>query len=134
MKKEILLLLSFLASISFFISSNSLGLGICQSLYNFNCVGLFDALALVLSPFLAILFFSVIGYFLPKTVFDTWFRFICFYTPVSIFLILITPMYSGGVIYPIEKGIVATYLFVAMITISIIIILTKLYTTRTKKS
>lgn len=99
---------------------------------NESCAILLHLSFLHLLIFFAVFIFSLITYFLPEKVFTAWFKFACVATPLSIIAIYFAPEYSNSIIYSIDKGFAASRLFGLFSLISIIIILTKLYTTREK--
>lgn len=132
MKKNILLLVSGLVSALLVLVAIYGTYSLCSN--NESCVTLLHLSFLHLLILFPVFIFSLVTYFLSDGVFTAWYKFTRIYIPICIGLILITPEYgTGSFIYRIEKGSVAFYTSLLYFGISVIIILTKLYTSRAKK-
>jgi hypothetical protein len=76
---------------------------------------------------------TIVLFFCSETVIRSWLRFALFWIPLTVLFSLLTPEYGGGGIVSIDRGTVSFSLSLIYLVLSIIIILTKLYTTRVKK-
>ena len=130
--KKYILIFSSIFTILLLISGIARPFKLCADYW--KCMELNHSFFVTFSPILPVFIFSLITYFLSEAIFSAWYKFSRIYIPICIGLILITPEYGGGsFIYPIQKGSVAFYTSLLYFGISIIIILTKLYTTRGQK-
>lgn len=119
--------ISLVGAIIFFASAFSKEVGICPS-YNYSsCLNLSNQFSEILLPFFAVLLLSLITYWMRDEIYQTWFRFARWAVPLSMFLILITPEYSGGLFNPIQKGSVSFALTTLFFLISLLIILTQYF-------
>ena len=113
----------------FVIGGNVLCGGAQQTTCTQSLDGWFEIFFIVLPTALI----SVFLFFSSEAVFRTWLWFAGFWIPLTIFVSLLTPEYGGVGIVSIDRGAVSFFLSLIYLVISIIIILTKIYTTRVKK-
>ena len=73
---------------------------------------------------------SLITYWMREEVYRAWFKFARWWIPLSMVLILISPEYSHDWMYRIEKGTVAFATSLIFVIVSLIIIITKLASSR----
>jgi hypothetical protein len=76
---------------------------------------------------------SLITYKMRDEVYKTWFKFAQIWIILSVFLIIISPEYGGGLI-PLDKGRVSLALSVIFLVISLILILIKYLSFKNKAS
>ena len=78
-----------------------------------------------LDIFIPLFLFSLITYKMREEVYQAWFRFVCWWIPLSVLLIFIAPEYSHDWLYPIEKGSVALLTSAIFLIVSLLIIVAK---------
>lgn len=105
--------------------------GLCTS--KFFCDRLHDDSAMAtFLIFLPFLIFSIITYKVKYLAYQSWSRFVCFWIPLSILIIVLTPKSNEG-LFPIEKGSVSVLMSIIFSIISILIIFIKSYSLRANK-
>lgn len=75
-------------------------------------------------PILPVFALSIIAYFLREEVFRAWMKFVYWWIPLTMFMILISPEY-GQELMPVEKGTVAVFFSGIFIIVSLIIMIIK---------
>ncbi len=125
LSKRSLLFVSLIGVAFFFLLAFSKEIGFCPSYSYSYCLDILNQSAEILIPILAALLFCLITYWMRDEVYRTWFRFARWAIPLSMFLILITPEYGGGLFNPIQKGSVAFVLTALFFIISLAVILIK---------
>jgi len=99
--KILILFISLVGVLVWFLISGSKMLIHWCGASNHICRANLDSLSDYLFLFISILLFSIITYFLKEQVFKAWFRFICWYTPFNILVILfLSDRSTGGWINP----------------------------------
>lgn len=86
----------------------------------FECTELLSGGMLVLFPVIPLFLLSLITYKMPEVVFQSWWRFARIFTPLAMFLILITPAYTHNWMFPVVKGTVAVALSGLFVVISLV--------------
>ena len=76
--------------------------------------------------FVPLFVYALVTYWMREEVYVAWFKFVRWWVPSSMFLILISPEYGGGLFNPIEKGSVAFATSVIFCVVSLLIIGVKL--------
>ena len=126
MSKKIVLWGGFLGSVSFFLFWYLHEKGVCKTvdIYSSNT---WCAFATVLSMiFLVILFFSAILFFIKKElVFIAWKKFTIIYLFIYLFIVIITPWYAGDGFFSIQKDLIALFISVIYLIISLLLIIYK---------
>jgi len=79
--KKIILLLSFFGIIAYFISKNSVLIGLCKSL-DYTCRTWFDSLEKTFFFFFFLLLFFLVTNKLPEKIFQSWSKFALVATPI----------------------------------------------------
>ncbi len=133
MEKKILLLVSFLGSLLVLVATYSVNLKLCSSYYSFKCTSLYNSIGQTFLISIFIFLFTLITYKISERVFRAWSIFTYIWIPLSMILTSLASEESGGFIYPSDKALAVMFTIGLYILISIIIILTKLYTTRGQK-
>ncbi len=110
----------FLVSV-FFVGVEKL----CGGEQHTRCTQSLDDLLILLLLFLPVLIFSLVTFRMRDVVYESWFRFVRFAVPLSIFMVAITPTYSSDWLFPIEKGSVALATMTFFTLVSIVIIVRK---------
>lgn len=109
-------------------------IGLC-GIDSYTCIDQYQTSSVSFDVFVFLLFFSLATYKLNETVFSAWRRFASFWVPLTIFLTAISSSEGGNSIpFPSLKGIVDVFMISVFILVSIIIILSKLYSNRRNKS
>ena len=95
-----------------------------------QCMDNTYSLLLILFPVIPVFFVALIIYFTHEEIYRSWFKFARWWIPLSMFLVLITPQYGGGLFNPIQKGSVAVATSALFVFISLVIITVKYLRTR----
>jgi len=127
MTRKRIVLVSFVLSALSVISIFSRQINVCPNYSYSNCANFFDTLFIILSPFVFLFIFSLITYPMRENVFQLWWKFARVWMLISMLAILISPSNSHNWMFPIEKGIVASFSFLVHSIVSIIIILSRYY-------
>jgi hypothetical protein len=130
MKRKILLL-TFILGVTILASGLLEPFKLCGAEWR-KCMDINYAFGLAGLIFAPLFFFSLITYFMKEEVFRAWLRFSTIWVPLTMVCTLLAPDYSQSLL-PIVKGSVSFFMSLAYSVLSVIIILTKMYTTREKK-
>ena len=101
---------------------------LCNS--NGQCINVLHNFFLHFLPFSVLFIFALITYWMREEIYRAWFKFARWWIPLSMILILISPEYSHDWMYRIEKGTVAFATSLLFVIVSLIIIITKLASSR----
>lgn len=91
-----------------------------------NCPEILSSLELLLVFAIPLFVLTILIRFLSDAIYESWFRFVRWWIPLSIFLTAVAPAYSHDWMFPIEKGNV-TFLMTSMFVVVSIIIITFKY-------
>lgn len=92
-----------------------------------------DAISPYVHLFIPLFLFSLITYRMREEVYQTWFRFVRWWIPLSMLLIFLAPEYSNDWMYPIEKGSIALLTSAIFCVVSLVIIAAKYISLRKGK-
>ncbi|MDP3965649.1 MAG: hypothetical protein Q8Q13_02515, partial [bacterium] len=128
-RKKILLIVSALLSVGLLAWNYVGNYRVCDLLTKAgsasNCPFILTEIGINLLPIIPLFLFSLITYRMREEVYTAWFRFVRWWIPLSMFLILIAPEYSNDWMYPVEKGGVAFAVSIVFCVVSILIIAMK---------
>lgn len=131
MNKKILSIVSGLGTVVL-LGLNYVGTSqLCGGRQHTICMGNLYNVIINLFPIVSLFLVSLIVYKMRDEVFRTWSRFAVVWIPLSMFLVLIAPEY-GHAFMPIEKGTVAGFSSLLFVIISVVIIMWKYLTTRSR--
>lgn len=131
MSKKSVLLVGFLGSLFFILFLYATKVGLCN-LINSSCLETFDSFAENITISLPLFLLSLITFKMRSEVFSAWFKFTRIWVPLSIFLVLISPEYSHGLI-PLDKGTVSLAFSALFLVISLFIIFIKFFSKQSNK-
>jgi hypothetical protein len=87
------------------------------------CTNHADDIALIFLPSIPLFLFSIITYASENRLYQSWWRFACIATPISMLLILLAPSYSHDWMFPVEKGSVALLTSIGFSLVSVYMLL-----------
>jgi hypothetical protein len=123
--KKNLLLISGVVTAALFLSNWIGTFKLCGGIEYGQCMDITYAAIINFVPVIGVFVISLVTFWMSDQIYRTWFKFARWSVPLSMFLILITPEYGGGLFNPIQKGSVAFALTILFFVISLIIILIK---------
>ena len=122
MTKKILLFLSLIISI-ITLTTSYLGTStFCGD--SLDCMRFVADMLRSVFVFIPVFILSIILYKMRDGIYQSWFKFVRVWIPLTIFLTIISPSYGHGLL-PIEKSSVSFFMSILFFLISLIIILTK---------
>ena len=121
-EKKILLLVSGAITLLLLILDQIGTDRLCGGRQYTECMQNLHSLLTIFIPVTAVFLAIVVFYWTREEVYQAWFRFLRWWIPLSVLLILVTPEYGGGLINPVSKGTVAVFLSALFVLISMIII------------
>lgn len=96
-----------------------------------GCIQAIYFIGTMFSPIVPVLLFSIITYKMREEVFRAWWGFACWWTPLSMILIAISPQYADGfMMSPSPNGLAVVGTSILLVVISTIIILSRWFKTR----
>ena len=132
MTKKISLFISLVAVIFFVIAIFSVDIKLCPSYSYSYCSQFFNIFAETIFISIPLLFFSLITYKMREEVFRSWIKFTYVWIPLTLTFVFLAPEY-GNSFFPVnEKGFVSFSMSALFLIISLIIIISKSLSPRTK--
>ena len=124
MNKKSVLWIGFLGVIVFITSVFSIDINLCPPYSYSSCSQFFSVFGEIIFVFTSLFLLSLITYKMRDDIFQSWFKLVRIWVPLTIILVLISPEY-GNSLFPIEKGSVSFFMSVLFLIISIILIIYK---------